>query len=47
MGVILFFTMALFIFLGGVTVISVTFYHWYKTAKESKSVKVEAKTSAP
>lgn len=37
MGIIIFFTMALFIFLLGVTVMSVTFYHWYKLAKKKKA----------
>lgn len=39
MSLILFFGMALLIFLAGVTAISVTFYHWYKTAKETKQQK--------
>lgn len=36
MSLIIFFGMALFIFLLGVTVVSVTFYHWYKEAKQIK-----------
>jgi hypothetical protein len=34
--------MALFIFLLGVTVVSVTFYHWYKLAKEAKIQKIQS-----
>lgn len=39
MSLIIFFGMALFIFLLGVTVMSVTFHHWYKLAKEAKKQK--------
>lgn len=37
MSLIIFFGMALFIFLVGMTVITVTFYQWYKQAKELKA----------
>lgn len=33
MSLVIFFGFALFIFLCGVTVISVTFYHWYQQAR--------------
>ena len=36
MSLIIFFGMALFITLLGLIVISVTFYAWYKQAKEAK-----------
>lgn len=36
MSLVIFFGFALFIFLGGVLVISVTLYHWYKEARERK-----------
>ncbi len=36
MSLIIFFGMALCIFLLGMTVILVTFYHWYKQAKQEK-----------
>lgn len=39
MSLIIFFGFAFFIFLGGITVMSVTFYHWYKLAKEAKAQK--------
>ena len=39
MGLIIFFGFALFIFLLGMTIISITFYHWYKLAKEAKEQK--------
>jgi lipopolysaccharide export LptBFGC system permease protein LptF len=39
MSIIIFFGFALFIFLLGATVVSVTFYHWYKLAKEAKHQK--------
>ena len=42
MSIIIFFGMALFIFLLGMTVISVTFYQWYKQAKEAKIQKIQA-----
>ncbi|MCC2679691.1 MAG: hypothetical protein K0R29_2267 [Pseudobdellovibrio sp.] len=42
MSIIIFFGMALFVFLGGVTVVSVTFYHWYKLAKEAKLQKIQS-----
>jgi hypothetical protein len=37
--------MALFIFLAGMTLITVTFYHWYKLAKEAKAEKALTQTS--
>ncbi len=39
MSLVIFFGYSLFIFLLGVTVMSVTFYHWYKHAKEAKAQK--------
>lgn len=39
MSIIIFFGFALFVFLLGVTVMSVTFYHWFKQAKEAKAQK--------
>lgn len=36
MSLIIFFGFSFFIFMCGVTVISLTFYHWYKTSKENK-----------
>ena len=39
MAIILFFGYSLFIFLLGVSVVSATFYHWYKLAKEAKNQK--------
>lgn len=36
MSLVIFFGYALFIFLLGVTVMSVTFYHWYKLAKAAR-----------
>lgn len=36
MGMLIFFGMALFVFLLGVTVMSVTFYHWFKEYRQSK-----------
>ena len=36
MSLIIFFGMALFITLFGLTVVAVTFYAWYKQAKEAK-----------
>jgi|GEM_PF-7095150 len=43
MSLIIFFGMALFIFLLGVTVMSVTFYHWFTLAQcEKKQKKQEA-----
>lgn len=45
MGLVLFFGMALFIFLLGVTVMSVTFYHWYKIAQEKRRQKKLAERS--
>ncbi len=44
MSIIIFFGMAFFIFLAGVAVMSVTFYHWYKLAKEAKNQKKLAET---
>ncbi len=38
MAVLLFFSMALFIFLASMTLTAVTFYHWYKTAKTNKAL---------
>lgn len=34
MSLVIFFGMALLIFLGGVTIMAVTFYHWYKQYRE-------------
>jgi len=45
MSIIIFFGMALFVFLGGVTVVSVTFYHWYKLAKEAKLQKIQSQNA--
>jgi hypothetical protein len=49
MSLIIFFGMAFFIFLGGVTVISVTFYQWYKqgklVGKEAKQQKIQTVNS--
>lgn len=36
MGVLLFFSIALFVFLLGLVVISVTLYHWYKEWSHGK-----------
>ena len=45
MSLIIFFGFALFIFLLGVTVISVTFYQWYKLGKQAKEQKLEPSNS--
>ena len=45
MSLIIFFGMALFIFLLGVGVLSVTFYHWYKQAKEARAAKLTVQSS--
>lgn len=45
MSLVIFFGFALFIFLLGVTVMSVTFYHWYKLAKEAKAQKKLAESA--
>lgn len=36
MAVLFFFTMSFFIFMAGVAAISITFYHWYKVAREKE-----------
>lgn len=36
MSLVIFFGMALLIFLAGVTVIGLTIYHWYKQYRERK-----------
>ena len=36
MSLIIFFGFALLVFLAGMTIISVTFYHWYKEAQQAK-----------
>lgn len=38
MSLIIFFGMALFIFLVGVAVISVTLYRWYELKKQNKAI---------
>lgn len=38
MSIIIFFGIALIIFLTGVAVVSVTLYHWYKLKKENKNL---------
>lgn len=45
MSLIIFFGFSLFIFLLGVTVMSVTFYHWYKLAKAAKDQKKLAEST--
>ncbi len=45
MSLIIFFGLALFIFLLGVAVISVTVYHWIKQAKEAKALKLAAQNN--
>lgn len=45
MSLIIFFGMALFIFILGAVVMSVTFYHWFKLAKEAKAEKKLAASS--
>jgi len=42
MSIVIFFSMALFILLLGLTVVSVTFYHWYKLAKEAKVQEIQS-----
>lgn len=42
MSLIIFFGMALMIFLLGVTVLGVTFYHWYKQYKLNKKQKQDS-----
>ena len=44
MGVLIFFTMALFIFLAGVAILTITFYRWYKEAQEKKQLKVSSES---
>jgi hypothetical protein len=39
MSLIIFFGLAFFIFVLGIVIMSVTFYHWYKLAKEAKAQK--------
>lgn len=36
MSLVIFFGFSFFIFLCGLTAIGVTFYHWYKQAKQAK-----------
>lgn len=36
MSLVIFFGFSLLVFLAGVAVISVTFYHWYKQAQQAK-----------
>lgn len=36
MSIVIFFGFALLVFLAGLTVLSLTFYHWYKQARERK-----------
>lgn len=45
MSLIIFFGMALFIFLLGVGVISVTVYHWIKHSKEAKKQQLATENS--
>ena len=42
MSLIIFFGIALIIFLSGVLVLSITFYHWFKQYKLSKKQNPEA-----
>jgi hypothetical protein len=42
MSIVIFFSMALFILLLGLTVVSATFYNWYKLAKEAKLRKIQS-----
>jgi hypothetical protein len=44
MSLVIFFGFALMIFLGGMTVISVTLYHWYKEYRERKQQVAQNKT---
>ncbi len=41
MSLIIFFGIALIIFLSGVLVLSITFYHWFKQYKLAKAQKLE------
>ena len=43
MAVVLFFTMSFFIFIAGLAVLSITFYHWYKVAQEKKQLEANSK----
>lgn len=45
MSLIIFFGYSLFIFLLGVTVITVTFHHWYKLAKAARAEKKLAEST--
>ncbi len=45
MSLIIFFGYSLFIFLLGVTVIAVTFHHWYKLAKTARAEKKLAEST--
>lgn len=42
MAIILFFGMSFLIFIAGVTVIGISFYHWAKVAKEKKLLEQES-----
>lgn len=45
MSLIIFFGYSFFIFLLGVTVMGVTFHHWYKLAKEARAEKKLAESN--
>ncbi len=45
MSLIIFFGYSLFIFLLGVTIISLTFHHWYKLAKAARTEKKLAEST--
>ena len=49
MAIILFFGMSLLIFIAGLTVITISFYHWAQVAKEKKRIQTQLKnqTLAP
>ena len=42
MSLIIFFGMALIIFIAGLTILSITFYHWFKDHKLNKQKKQES-----
>ncbi len=42
MSLIIFFGMALIIFIAGLVILSITFYHWFKTYRLNKLKKQES-----